>query len=179
MSSATLLKKVYSNKFDQVSHNKQFNLYGTVRKHHYLGTNLINNTKRTRFTRNGGPQGYGSSQNNYTNRIVNSGFSESNINKNRSDIVILQKPSQDATMDTKSYISEVMRCHPCPYGNQEKSGMCHIDNANSNSQSQYVNQLKRAYKVKDVRGTFYFNNTQGDHIDEVKIETQKCVDECE
>ena len=79
MSSATLLKKVYSNKFDKVSHNKQFNLYGIVRKHHYLGTNLINNTKRTRFTRNGGPQGYGSSQNKYTNRIVNESSIDSNF----------------------------------------------------------------------------------------------------
>ena len=69
--------------------------------------------------------------------------------------------------------------HPCPYGNQEKSGMCHIDNANSTSQSQYIDSKKRAYKVKDNRGTFYFNNTQADRVDEVKIETQICVDNCE
>ena len=179
MSTATLLKKVQTTNFNQSSHNTSFNLYGTVRKHHYLGTNLINNTKRTRFTRNGGPQGYGSSQNKYNVNIVNSGFTESNINKNRSNSVVLQKPIQDATMDTKSYIAEVLRCHPCPYGNQEKSGMCHIDNANSISQSQYIVSKKRAYKNKDIRGTFYFNNTQGDHVNEVKNKTQICVDNCE
>ena len=33
---------------------------------------------------------------------------------------------------------------------------------------QYIVSKKRAYKNKDNRGTFYFNNTQADHVNEVK-----------
>lgn len=74
MSINTLKRKSETKYFDKVSKNKVFSLTGPQRLPGYIGqTNLSRSTKRTPFTRFGGPRGHGAHNGIYPVNIHNSG----------------------------------------------------------------------------------------------------------
>jgi hypothetical protein len=74
MSINTLKRKSETKYFDKVSKNTVFSLTGTQRLQGYIGqTNLSRSTKRTPYTRFGGPRGHGSKYGAYPINIHNSG----------------------------------------------------------------------------------------------------------